>query len=93
MSKWLPPEKTGRYDVLLARTPEHEYPEEDYHTSSSFTWQVIATDLERNKAAKLVRSLLETPLYAAARLRPRWTEGHWEEENPTADSQPIPEEN
>lgn len=86
MSKWLPPEKTGRYDVLLARTPEHEYPEEDYRTSSYFMWQEIATDLERGKAAKLVRSLLETPLYAAARLRPRWTEGRWVEEESLADS-------
>lgn len=79
MAVWVPPQKTGKYNLLMAVNTDPSRPHRTRETQY-FNWQVIATDLTRDECTSLAAALLKSPMYQAAMIETLWTEGRYEDE-------------
>lgn len=76
---WIEPQKTGKYNLLMAQDANRDRPREFYEMSN-LNWQLIAADLTRDECTSLAAALLKSPMYQAAMIETLWTEGRYEDE-------------
>lgn len=80
VARYMEPAKTGKFNVLVARPIRaNAYFEEAWQAAELGSWELIATDLDREKAVAVVAALLQSELYAAGMVTPCWTKGGYED--------------